>query len=134
MSNASSAASTAASGFSRPCVDQKVVADVQPFPEAGRFGKEADPASQPRRIARIERLAADADAAVTGTNQAGEHSKRGRLAGAVRAKEREDFTRRQLERDVVDRDAIAEPPRQMLCRQHRGTTEGSKPSTITKYS
>ena len=99
-------------------VDEQIAADVEALPETGRLGKQANAAPQPRRIARGQRLAADADGAAARPDQPGNHPQGRRLAGAIRSEEGEDLTRRKLEGDVLDGDTIAETAREMRRRQH----------------
>jgi hypothetical protein len=102
-------------------VDQQVLAHRQPVPQPWRFGQEADPAAQPCGGRPRHRLALHPDLAGRRLDEAGEHAQRGGLAGAVRAEQREDLARRQLERHVVCGHSRAEAAGQVGGGQHHAS-------------
>jgi len=68
-----------------------------------------DPKSAPHFVLLVLRVKSiDLDGATSGLEQGGQHFDGGRLAGAIRAQEGEDFTLLDLQGDVIDGDEIAE--------------------------
>jgi hypothetical protein len=68
---------------------------------------------QPRRLCEKTDVAVNTHAARCRANQVRQHTQRCRLAGAVGPEQREDFARRQLERQIVNGNAGIEPAREM---------------------
>ena len=87
--------------------------------EAGVLGHHRDPLADLDAVRRVEQQTRDAGRARGGGDQGGEHAHGGRLAGAVRAEKAEHLTGGDAEGDIIDRDPLPEPLRQMLDDQRR---------------
>ena len=85
---------------------REVLAHPQFLVEARRLKDDAEPAAQGAGIAQ-EVEPENAGRAARRPNEGGENAEEGRLAAAVRPEQAEDFARRDAERDVVEREAVA---------------------------
>ena len=84
---------------------------------------EADAALLRRHAGRV--LAGDEDLAGVGLLEPGDHAQQRRLAAAARAEQRGQRAGRDLERDVVERDEVAEPLRDCAATMLRRFPPGS---------
>ena len=97
----------------------EVLGDGETQVEAGVLGHHRDSLADLDAVRRVERQPRDTGRARGGGDQGGEHAHGRRLAGAVRAEEAEHLAGADAEGDVVDREPLTEPLRQVLDDERR---------------
>jgi hypothetical protein len=95
------------------------VTHAQLVPQARCLGEETDAGAQLDAAVAGEVLAIEFDVAGTRLDQSAKHPQRRCLPGAVRAEQRENLTRYQVEREIVDGTPVAETAGEMDRRQHQ---------------
>ena len=103
----------------QPGEELEVLGHRQAEVEAGALGHHRDPLSDLGSVAGLERNAGHLHRPRRRCDDRGQHPYGGRLAGAVGTEEAEHLARADAEGDIVDRDPVAEPFRQMLGQHDR---------------
>ena len=103
----------------QPGEELEVLRDRETEVEPRILGHHRDPLADLDAVYRVEQHTPHTRRARGGGDLGGKHADGGRLAGAVGAEEAEHFTGGDAEGNVVHRDPLTEPLRQMLNHQRR---------------
>ncbi len=100
--------------------EAEVLGDGQPEEQAAVLGNVRDAELRARaRLHASQVLPLEADRAVHGAHQAGDGAERRRLAGAVRAEQRDDLARRNVDMNVAEHRSAVVAGRQAVELEHR---------------
>src|SRR5207237_1430332 len=101
-------------------VEAQVLAGVEAAVETGALGEDADGGAD-AVVVDAELVALDPGAPMAGRDERGQHPQRGRLAGAVGSEQPEHLALLDLERELADRDLVAEALPEGLGADHGGS-------------